>query len=125
MEAELICMALANKEIYLSNMMAELGFGKLFHSVALLLDNTDVLYIAGHSTYRSRTRHIALRIVFLKEVVKEGRTTIHNVVITRHLADMGTKFLIKGTHRHLLELIKGYTGKEKEQRNEEIHTRST
>ena len=87
MEAELICMALANKEIYLSNMMAELGFGKLFHSVALLVDNTDVLYIAGHSTYRSRTRHIALRIVFLKEVVKEGRTTIHNVVITRHLAD--------------------------------------
>ena len=32
MEAELISMALASKEaIYLSNMMAELGFGKLFN----------------------------------------------------------------------------------------------
>ena len=115
MEAELISVALASKEaVYLSNRMAELGFGKLFHSVPLFVDNTGALHIAGNSTYSSRTKHIGLRFFSLKERVKEGRITIHHLATTRQLADMGTKFLTKSTHRHLLELIKVYTGKSKE-----------
>ena len=115
MEAELISIALASKEaVYLSNMMAELGFGKLFHSIPFFVDNTGALHIAGNSTYSSRTKHIALRFFFIKQLVKEGRITIHHVATTRQLADMGSKLLSKSTHRHLLELIKGYTGKNKE-----------
>ena len=60
-------------------MMAELGFGKLFKSVPLFSDNTGALHIAGNSTYSSRTKHIALRFVFLKELDKDGRITIHHV----------------------------------------------
>ncbi|CAM9522413.1 unnamed protein product, partial [Laminaria digitata] len=99
MEAELISMALVSKEaVYLSNMMAELGFGKLFNSVPLFVENTGALHIAGNSTYSSRTKHIDLRFFFLKELVKEGRITIHHVATTKQLADMGTKFLSKSTH---------------------------
>ena len=55
-------MAHASKEaVYLSNMMAELGFETLFESVPLFGDNTGALHIAGNSTYNSRTKHIALR----------------------------------------------------------------
>ena len=58
--------------MYLSSMMVELGFGKLFESVPLFGDNTGALHIAGNSTYSSRTKHIALRFIFLNEQVKDG-----------------------------------------------------
>ena len=66
MEAELISVALASKEaVYLSNRMAELGFGKLFHSVPLFVDNTGALHIAGNRTYRPT--------ILLSERAREGR----------------------------------------------------
>lgn len=67
MEPELIYMPLTSKEaIFLSNMMAELGFGKLFNSVPLFGGKTGALHTAGNSTYRSRTKHIALGFFFIK-----------------------------------------------------------
>ena len=55
------------------------------------------------------TARTALRFFFLKELEKEGRITIHHVETTRPLADMGTKFLSKSTHRYVFGLIKTYT----------------
>ena len=48
LEAQLISMAHASKEaVYLSNMMAELGFAKLFGSVPFFGDDTGALHIAA------------------------------------------------------------------------------
>ena len=41
--------------------------------------------------------------------VKDGKITIHLVATQKQLADIGTKFLMKITHQHLLKLIKAYT----------------
>ena len=61
LEAELISMAHASKEaVYLSNMMAELGSGKLFESVPLFGDNTGALHIAGNITYTALARNTSL-----------------------------------------------------------------
>ena len=110
LEAALISMAHESKEgVYLSKMMAALGFGKLFESVPLFGDNTEALDIAGNSTYSSRTKHIALRFFCLKELVKDGEITIHHVATQKQLVDARTKFLTKNTHRHLLNLIEAYT----------------
>lgn len=110
LEAELISMALASKEaVYLSNMMTELGFGKLFDSVPLFGDNTGALHIARNSTYSSRTKHTAFRFFYFKELVKDGKIAIHHVATQKQLADVGTKFITKSTHRHPLNLIKTYT----------------
>ena len=58
-------MAHASKEaVYLSNVIAELGFGKPFESVPLFGDNTGALHIAGNSTYSSTMKHIALRFFY-------------------------------------------------------------
>ena len=110
LEAELISMEHAGKEaVYLSSMFAELGFGKLFESLPLFGDNTGAVRIAGNSTYSSRTKHIALRFVYLKELVKDGNIPIHHVKTQKQLADVGTKFLTKNTRRHLLNFIEAYT----------------
>ena len=51
LEAGVISMAHVNEgAVYLSNMMAGLGFG----------DNAGAVHIAGNSTYSSRTKYIAL-----------------------------------------------------------------
>ena len=103
-------MAHASKEaVYLSNIMAELGFGKLFETVSLFGGTTGALHITGNSTYSSSTKHIALRFYYLKELVKNDKITIHHVATQKQLADVGTKFLIKNTHRHLLNLVGAYT----------------
>ena len=87
-------MAHASKEaVYLSNMMAELGFGKRFESASLFGDNTGALHIAGNTAYSSRTKHIALRLFYLKGLVKDGRITIHHVATQKQLAGVGTKFV--------------------------------
>ena len=66
MEAELISMALASKQVvYLSNVMAALGFPQLFDSVPLFFDNTGALHIAGNRTYRPT--------ILLSERAREGR----------------------------------------------------
>ena len=106
LEAELISMAHASNEaVFLSNMMVELGFRKLFESVPLFGDNTGALHVTGNSTYSSYTKHIALRSFCLKELAKGNKIAIHHVAIQEQLADVGTKFHTKNTHRHLLDLI--------------------
>ena len=46
--------------------------------VPLFGDNTEALHIAGNSTYSSRTKHIALRFFYMKELVKDGKITTHH-----------------------------------------------
>ena len=89
--------------------MTELGFGNLFDSVPFLVDNKGALHIAGNSTYSSRTKHIALRFFFLKELDKEESVTTRQVATQKQLADIETKFLSKSKHRHPLAFIKTYT----------------
>ena len=101
----------ASKEtVYLSNVMAELIFGNLFESVPRYFgDNTGAVHIAENSSYSSRTKHTALRFFYYKELVKDGEATVKHVATQKQLADGGTKFLTKNTHRHLPNLIEAYT----------------
>ena len=70
--------------------------------------NTEALQVARNSTCSSRTKHSALRLFFLKELVKEGKIVLHHVRTQAQLADITTKYLSKGAHRHLIQLINDY-----------------
>ena len=70
-------MSLASKEaVYLSNMIAELGFGKLSKSVALFGDDAGALHVQGNSTRSSRTKHISSALLLL-ERASQGRQNHH------------------------------------------------
>ena len=78
MEAELVASALAMKEaVFCSNMLTELGFGKEFEQVPLHIDNTATLHVIGNRAFSSRTKHIALRFFYIRELVKENKITTH------------------------------------------------
>ena len=91
-ETELVAIALTLKEtVFFSNMMLELGFDKSFGSGPLYIDNTLALHVAGNRTYSPGAKHIALRYLFVQELVVEGKVSIHHLKIEDHLADLGTK----------------------------------
>ena len=73
MEAELVASALAmNEAVFCSNMMTELRFGRGFGQVPLHIDNSATLHVIGNRAFSSRTKHIALRFFYIREL-KETR----------------------------------------------------
>ena len=106
MEAELVASALAMKEaVFCSNILTELGFGKNFAKVALYCDNTATLHALENRSLSSTTNHIALRFFFIRELVSEGRISIHDIPTDIKPADIGTKHLNKHRFRNLLDII--------------------
>ena len=109
MEAELVASALTMKEaVFCSNMMTKLGFGQQFGQVPLYIDNTATLHVLGNQAFSSRTKHIALRYFYVRELVTERANSIHYIPTELQLADIGTKFLSKHRLRFLIESIKKF-----------------
>ena len=109
-ESELNALSYGAKEaVYLSNFLKELTF-KNFNSVPISCDSTGALTVAGNSTYTARTKHIALRFFFIRELVKEGRITLHYVPTGKMLADCATKHLAKIQFKNILLQIKEFSG---------------
>ena len=71
-------------------------------------DNTATLHALGNRSFSSRTKHIALRFFFIRELVAEGRISIHYVPTEDNLADIGTKHLNKHRFKHLMDLIDNF-----------------
>eukprot|EP00752_Nemacystus_decipiens_P015081 g13435.t1 len=109
MEAELVASALAMKEVvFCSNMLNELGFGKEFAKVPLYCDNTATLHALGNRAFSSRTKHIALRFFFIRELVSEGKISVNYIPTDSNPADIGTKHLNKHRFKHLMEIIRNF-----------------
>ena len=99
MEAELVASAIAvNEPVFCSDILTELGFGNEFEQVPLHMDSTAKLYVIGNRAFSSRTKHIALRFFYIRELVKENKITTHYMSTERQVADIGTKHL----NKHLL-----------------------
>ena len=107
MEAELVVSALAMKEaVCCSNMLTKLGFGMEFEQVPLHMNDTATLHLIGNRAFRSRTKHIALRFFYIRELVKETKITTHCISTKHQLADIVTKRLNKHRLQQLLHMIK-------------------
>ena len=108
-EAELMAISFVGKEAtYLSNFILKLGF-KPVSSVPINCDRSGALHVAGNSTYSSRTKNIALRFFFLRELIKGGKIIIHHVPTQQILADCATKLLAKTELGSILQQIKGFS----------------
>ena len=91
-----------------SNMMKELGFGTQFEEVPVNIDNTATLHVIGNQAFSSRTKRIALRFFYVRELVKDGAISIHYIPTENQLADIDTKFLNKQRLRFLINSIKNF-----------------
>ena len=94
--------------IFCTNMMAELGFRSEFSSAPLYIDNTAILNLIGNQTFSARTKHVALRLFYIRELVKEEKISIHYVPTQDNLADIGSKHFNKQRHKYLINKIKNF-----------------
>ena len=51
-------------------MLTELRFGKEFEQVPLHIENTVTLHVIGNRAFTSRTKHVALRLFYICELVQ-------------------------------------------------------
>ena len=108
-ESELQALSYGAREaVYLSNFLTELGL-KDSSQVPIHSDSTGALSVAGNSMFSARTKHIALRYFFVRELVKKSKITLHYTPTKQMLADIATKHLSKNTFRDLLQQIKKIT----------------
>ena len=98
----------AREAVYLSNFLTELGL-KDSSQVPIRSDSTGALSVAGNSMFSARTKHIALRYFFVRELVKTNKITLHYTPTKQMLADIATKHLSKHTFRDLFQQIKNFT----------------
>ena len=89
-------------------MRTELGFGSEFRSAPLYTDNTAILNVIGNQTFSERTKHVALRFFYIRELVKEENISIHYAPTEDNLADIVTKHLNKQRHKYLINKTKNF-----------------
>ena len=101
--------ALSMKEVvFYSNMMTEMGFKDNFKTVQLFIDNTSTHFVIGNRAYSARTKHVALRFFYIRELVKEGKISIHHAQTQDQLAHIRTEYLNNQRHREPINKIRDF-----------------
>ena len=74
----------------------------------LYCDIAATLHAPGNRSSSPRTKHIALRFFYIRELVSEGSISINYISTDNNTADIGTKHLNKHRFKHLLDLISNF-----------------
>mgnify|MGYP000992362219 CR=1 FL=1 len=104
-EAEYVAAAIAAKElVWLNRFIKELGVPIQSQS-KLLMDNQSAIKLIKNPEYHERTKHIAIRYHFTRELYESGEFEICYVPSEEELADVFTKALTANKFKHLREAI--------------------
>ncbi|MCO5594326.1 hypothetical protein L7F22_048356 [Adiantum nelumboides] len=97
-EAEYVAMTLALKEgIWLKHLLMETT---LFANqpLRLLCDNMSAIMLARNLKHFEKTKHIAMKLKFIRELIQEGTIELTHVRSDQQLADFLTKSIPKAKH---------------------------
>ncbi|CAM9697773.1 unnamed protein product, partial [Ascophyllum nodosum] len=72
-------------------------------------DSTGALTVAGNAMHSQRTKHVALRYFFIRELVLRGQITLHHRPSEHQLADIATKYLPKHRFASIIQQIKDFS----------------
>lgn len=89
--------------IWLKGITQELGIDQ--HSVNILCDSQSALHLSKNQVFHERTKHIDVRLHFIRDVVNEGKIKLCKVSTEDNAADMLTKPLNTTKFAHCLKLL--------------------
>uniref|UniRef100_A0A1J3IYK5 Retrovirus-related Pol polyprotein from transposon TNT 1-94 n=1 Tax=Noccaea caerulescens TaxID=107243 RepID=A0A1J3IYK5_NOCCA len=91
-EAEYMALSIAVKEaIWLKGLCSELGFDA--GAVKIHCDSQSALALAKNSVYHERTKHIATKYHFIRDIVADGIVELFKIHTSKNPADFLTKAL--------------------------------
>lgn len=103
-EAEYMAMTEAVKEaMWLKGIMEEFGVEQ--KSVVIKCDNQSALHLSKHQVFHERSKHIDVRMHFIRDIISKGDVKVEKVHTDHNAADMLTKALPVNKFRHCLDLI--------------------
>lgn len=89
-EAEYMALAEATKEaLWLKGITSELGF--IQKKVEIFSDSQSALCLARNSVFHERTKHIDVRLHFIRDVVSDGSVVVSKIGTLENPADILTK----------------------------------
>lgn len=105
-ESEYIAINLAAKEaVFIINLMTELGFYKEGYKLPIYTDNSGALQLAKNPVFHERTKHIAVRYHYIRDLINNGIIELIYIPTEDQKADGLTKplgrKLFKGYLEHL------------------------
>ncbi|CAM8895916.1 unnamed protein product [Rhodiola kirilowii] len=104
-EAEFIAITEAVKEaLWLKGIMAELGHGQ--ECVKVHSDTQGAIHLSKHQVFHERSKHIDVRMHFVREVAETGEVKLVKVNTNDNPADMLTKSVPSSKFEHCLKLIR-------------------
>lgn len=106
-EAEYMAMSNASKEVvYLKNLLEEIGFPELVSNpIKLYGDNLSAIQLVKNPVYHSRSKHIDIRVHYIREVYEKNIMELKYCSTTEMVADVLTKVLCKQKHMKLAKML--------------------
>jgi len=104
-EAEYMALTDATKEaIFLSRFLASLNLKDLA-SVKLYSDNMGALKLAKNPVFHARSKHIDIRVHFIREILKNGDIEVNHISTDDMAADILTKKLARPKHEACVKML--------------------
>lgn len=106
-EAEYMALSAASKEIvYIRNFLRELGFADIVDEATILNgDNISSHNLVKNPVYHARSKHIDIRVHYIREIYKENIIELNYVPTEENIADILTKNLNKPKHTQLTHML--------------------
>ena len=103
-EAEYMAITEAVKEaLWMKGILSALGFKQ--HQVIIHSDSQSALHLAKHQVFHERSKHIDVKLHFVRDIVNKGEVKIEKVSTEDNPADMMTKPLPSNKFSHCLRLV--------------------
>lgn len=104
-EAEYIALSEAIKEaIWIKGLLYEMGFEQ--QKVSVWCDSQSAVSLSKNKVFHERTKHMAVKYSFVKDIVEEGEIEVLKIHTSRNPADMLTKCIPVQKFEAALELLK-------------------
>ena len=101
---EYIALAEADKEsFWLKGILADFGIEQ--KAVQIRCDSSSAIYLSKHQTFHERSKHVDVRLNFIRDEVSRGTVEIAKVYTEENAADMLIKSIPSSKLKHCLELI--------------------
>ena len=79
--------------------------------IMVFCDNKSVICLAKHQVYHERTKHIDVRMYFVRDVIAEGLVVVQKIPTEDNHVDMITKLVPVAKFRYYLVLIGVVSGR--------------
>jgi hypothetical protein len=104
-EAEYIAINIAAKEaVYIKALLKEIGYYKQ-NKLPLYTDNNGALLLAKNPTFHERTKHIAVKYHYIRDLINKGIIDLIYIPTKEQKADGFTKALDKVKFREFIKML--------------------